>query len=27
LCGGCPPDLAWETLELVSSRVLPQLEA
>jgi alkanesulfonate monooxygenase SsuD/methylene tetrahydromethanopterin reductase-like flavin-dependent oxidoreductase (luciferase family) len=27
LCGGCPPDLAWETLELVANRVLPQLEA
>jgi hypothetical protein len=23
LCGGCPPELAWETLELVADRVLP----
>jgi alkanesulfonate monooxygenase SsuD/methylene tetrahydromethanopterin reductase-like flavin-dependent oxidoreductase (luciferase family) len=25
LCGGCPPDLAWETLELVASKVMPAL--
>jgi alkanesulfonate monooxygenase SsuD/methylene tetrahydromethanopterin reductase-like flavin-dependent oxidoreductase (luciferase family) len=25
LCGGCPPDLAWETLHLVERRVLPAL--
>lgn len=25
LCGGCPPDLAWETLNLVADRVLPAL--
>ena len=25
LCGGCPPALAWETLELVANRVRPQL--
>lgn len=25
LCGGCPPELAWETLELVADRVLPAL--
>jgi alkanesulfonate monooxygenase SsuD/methylene tetrahydromethanopterin reductase-like flavin-dependent oxidoreductase (luciferase family) len=25
LCGGCPPELAWETLELVASEVLPAL--
>jgi hypothetical protein len=25
LCGGCPPDLAWETLHLVSAKVLPAL--
>ncbi len=25
LCGGCPPRLAWETLELVAERVLPEL--
>ncbi len=25
LCGGCPPALAWETLELVVNRVMPQL--
>jgi alkanesulfonate monooxygenase SsuD/methylene tetrahydromethanopterin reductase-like flavin-dependent oxidoreductase (luciferase family) len=25
LCGGCPPELAWETLELVASRVMPAL--
>lgn len=25
LCGGCPPDVAWETLELVAGRVLPAL--
>jgi alkanesulfonate monooxygenase SsuD/methylene tetrahydromethanopterin reductase-like flavin-dependent oxidoreductase (luciferase family) len=23
LCGGCPPELAWETLQLVAARVLP----
>lgn len=23
LCGGCPPDLAWESLHLVADRVLP----
>ncbi len=23
LCGGCPPDLAWETLRLIESEVLP----
>ncbi len=25
LCGGCPPKLAWETLDLVADRVLPAL--
>jgi alkanesulfonate monooxygenase SsuD/methylene tetrahydromethanopterin reductase-like flavin-dependent oxidoreductase (luciferase family) len=25
LCGGCPPELAWETLELVADRVIPQV--
>jgi alkanesulfonate monooxygenase SsuD/methylene tetrahydromethanopterin reductase-like flavin-dependent oxidoreductase (luciferase family) len=25
LCGGCPPELAWETLHLVAERVLPAL--
>jgi len=25
LCGGCPPELAWETLDLVAERVLPAL--
>jgi alkanesulfonate monooxygenase SsuD/methylene tetrahydromethanopterin reductase-like flavin-dependent oxidoreductase (luciferase family) len=25
LCGGCPPALAWETLELVGDKVLPAL--
>jgi alkanesulfonate monooxygenase SsuD/methylene tetrahydromethanopterin reductase-like flavin-dependent oxidoreductase (luciferase family) len=25
LCGGCPPELAWETLELVADQVLPAL--
>jgi hypothetical protein len=25
LCGGCPPDLAWSSLELVADRVLPAL--
>ncbi len=25
LCGGCPPDLAWSSLELVATRVLPAL--
>lgn len=25
LCGGCPPELAWESLELVAKRVLPAL--
>jgi alkanesulfonate monooxygenase SsuD/methylene tetrahydromethanopterin reductase-like flavin-dependent oxidoreductase (luciferase family) len=25
LCGGCPPALAWETLDLVADRVLPAL--
>jgi len=25
LCGGCPPALAWETLELVAEKVLPAL--
>jgi alkanesulfonate monooxygenase SsuD/methylene tetrahydromethanopterin reductase-like flavin-dependent oxidoreductase (luciferase family) len=25
LCGGCPPELAWETLNLVADRVLPEL--
>jgi alkanesulfonate monooxygenase SsuD/methylene tetrahydromethanopterin reductase-like flavin-dependent oxidoreductase (luciferase family) len=25
LCGGCPPELAWETLHLVADRVLPAL--
>ena len=25
LCGGCPPALAWETLDLVAKRVMPQL--
>ena len=26
LMGGLPPDLAWESLELVASKVLPQLD-
>ncbi len=26
LCGGCPPELAWETLHLVADRVLPALQ-
>ena len=25
LCGGCPPELGWETLDLVANRVLPAL--
>jgi alkanesulfonate monooxygenase SsuD/methylene tetrahydromethanopterin reductase-like flavin-dependent oxidoreductase (luciferase family) len=25
LCGGCPPELAWETLRLVETEVLPAL--
>jgi alkanesulfonate monooxygenase SsuD/methylene tetrahydromethanopterin reductase-like flavin-dependent oxidoreductase (luciferase family) len=25
LCGGCPPELAWESLELVADQVLPAL--
>jgi alkanesulfonate monooxygenase SsuD/methylene tetrahydromethanopterin reductase-like flavin-dependent oxidoreductase (luciferase family) len=25
LCGGCPPELAWETLHLVASEVAPAL--
>jgi len=25
LCGGCPPELGWETLHLVADRVLPTL--
>jgi alkanesulfonate monooxygenase SsuD/methylene tetrahydromethanopterin reductase-like flavin-dependent oxidoreductase (luciferase family) len=25
LCGGCPPELAWETLHLVADEVLPAL--
>ena len=25
LCGGCPPELAWETLHLVAAQVLPEL--
>jgi alkanesulfonate monooxygenase SsuD/methylene tetrahydromethanopterin reductase-like flavin-dependent oxidoreductase (luciferase family) len=25
LCGGCPPELAWETLELVADKVMPAL--
>jgi Coenzyme F420-dependent N5,N10-methylene tetrahydromethanopterin reductase and related flavin-dependent oxidoreductases len=25
LCGGCPPELAWETLHLVADQVLPAL--
>ena len=25
LCGGCPPELAWETLHLVAEQVLPAL--
>jgi alkanesulfonate monooxygenase SsuD/methylene tetrahydromethanopterin reductase-like flavin-dependent oxidoreductase (luciferase family) len=25
LCGGCPPELAWETLHLVADKVLPRL--
>jgi len=25
LCGGLPPDLAWPSLELVASKVLPAL--
>jgi hypothetical protein len=25
LCGGCPPDLAWESLDLIESNVLPEL--
>jgi alkanesulfonate monooxygenase SsuD/methylene tetrahydromethanopterin reductase-like flavin-dependent oxidoreductase (luciferase family) len=27
LCGGIPPELAWESLELLASRVLPALRA
>jgi len=27
LCGGLPPDLAWPSLELIASKVLPALEA
>ena len=27
LCGGCPPQLAWETLDLVAKEVLPALSA
>jgi len=27
LCGGLPPELAWESLELLASRVLPALQA
>ena len=27
LCGGCPPDLAWETLHLVADEVLPTLQS
>ena len=27
LCGGCPPELAWETLELVADRVPPEVMA
>jgi alkanesulfonate monooxygenase SsuD/methylene tetrahydromethanopterin reductase-like flavin-dependent oxidoreductase (luciferase family) len=27
LCGGCPPELAWETLELVADRVIPEVVA
>ena len=26
LCGGCPPELAWETLHLVADEVLPALQ-
>ena len=26
LCGGCPPELAWETLHLVADQVLPRLQ-
>ncbi|HWS46120.1 MAG TPA: LLM class flavin-dependent oxidoreductase [Acidimicrobiia bacterium] len=25
LCGGCPPELAWETLDLIAREVLPAL--
>jgi alkanesulfonate monooxygenase SsuD/methylene tetrahydromethanopterin reductase-like flavin-dependent oxidoreductase (luciferase family) len=25
LCGGCPPDLAWESLQVVADKVLPAL--
>lgn len=25
LCGGCPPELAWQTLELVADKVMPAL--
>jgi hypothetical protein len=25
LCGGCPPEIAWESLRLVSERVMPAL--
>ena len=25
LCGGCPPDIAWETLRLVGEQVMPAL--
>ena len=27
LAGGLPPDLAWESLELFASRVMPQLRS
>ena len=26
LCGGTPPELAWETLRLVGERILPALK-
>jgi len=25
LCGGAPPEIGWETLELVAKRVMPAL--
>jgi hypothetical protein len=25
LCGGCPPEIGWETLHLVADQVLPAL--
>jgi hypothetical protein len=27
LCGGIPPEIAWQSLELVAAQVIPQLDA